>query len=257
MLFLWFSFPPRIPPRATAHTFPMLTLFLRAIFMYLFVFAILRLTGKRQVADLQPFDLLITLLIADLAGSSIANTDTPLLYSIVPILGMYVVQQALTRVCLKNARLRRVVCGSPVILVRDGKLLETAMRDNDYTIVDLLDQLRSRDVFDIRQVAFAILETNGTMSVMQKGAFQTPTMGDLNLPSANASLCELLILDGKFCYDAMARLCLSMEDIRHIVKDFCDAAVSDVFYLHRSPDGAFVMQLKAKAGAQCFFSEES
>lgn len=233
----------------------MLTLFLRAIFMYLFVFAILRLTGKRQVADLQPFDLLITLLIADLAGSSIANTDTPLLYSVVPILGMYLIQQVLTHLCLKSAKLRRVVCGSPVILVRDGVLLETAMRDNDYTIVDLLDQLRSRDVFDLRQVAFAILETNGSMSVMQKGAFQTPTMGDLGLKPGNASLCEMLVLDGRFCYDAMARLAMTEADVRGVVNAFTAVPVHDVFYLHRAPEGTYAMQLKARAGAK-FFSTE-
>ena len=235
----------------------MLTLFLRAIFLYLFVFCILRLNGKRQVADLQPFDLLITLLIADLAGCAIANTDTPLVYSIVPILGMYLAQRLITRACLKHARLRRVVCGSPVILVRDGVLQEEAMRNNDYTIVDLLDQLRSRDVFDLRQVAFAILETNGTMSVLQKGAFQTPTVGDLGLPPESAALSEMLILDGGLCRDAMARLSLSEGDVRETVAAFCNVRVPDVFYLHRAPDGATTMQLKLRAGGQLYTTEDT
>lgn len=234
----------------------MLTLFLRAVFLYLFVFCILRLNGKRQVADLQPFDLLITLLIADLAGCAIANTDTPLLYSIVPILAMYLAQRLITRVCLKHARLRRVVCGSPVILVRDGVLQEAAMRDNDYTIVDLLDQLRSRDVFDLRQVAYAILETNGTMSVLQKGAFQTPTIGDLGLPQESAALCEMLILDGGYCHDAMARLSITEGDVQNTVAAFCHARVPDVFYLHRAPDGATTMQLKLRAGGRFYSTED-
>ena len=237
------------------HNKRMITLFFRAIFMYLFVFVILRLTGKRQVADLQPFDLLITLLIADLAGCAIADTATPLLYSIVPIFGMYLVQQFVTFLCLKNARARRVVCGSPVILVRDGVVQEEAMRQNDYTVIDLLDQLRSRDVFDLRQVAFAILETNGTMSVLQKGAFQTPTMTDLNLKYESASLCEMLILDGELCRDAMARLALKEAQVEKIVAGFGRFGVRDVFFLHRSPDGALVMQLKVRSGGALFSLE--
>ena len=147
-------------------TIAMLTLFLRAVFLYLAVFFILRLTGKRQVADLQPFDLLITLLIADLASCAIANTSIPLTYSLVPILALYLVQQGLTWVCLKSAHLRRVICGSPVILIADGVVAEEAMRLTNYTMIDLLDQLRSKDIFDLSNVAYAILETNGTMSII-------------------------------------------------------------------------------------------
>lgn len=216
--------------------------------MYVFVFAILRLTGKRQVADLQPFDLLITLLIADLAGCAIADTDTPLVYSIVPILGMYLVQQLVTFLCLKSARTRRVVCGSPVILVRDGVVQENAMRENDYTLIDLLDQLRSRDVFDLRQVAFAILETNGTMSVLQKSAFQTPTLCDLGLPGDDASLSEMLVLDGALCRDAMARLEMDEREVRQTVQEMGACSVRDVFFLHRSADGALTLQRKVRAG---------
>ncbi len=230
-------------------------MFLRAIFMYVFVFVILRLTGKRQVADLQPFDLLITLLIADLAGCSIADTGTPLVYSIVPILGMYLTQQLVTFLCLKNARARKIVCGSPVILVRDGVAQEEAMRQNDYTIIDLLDQLRSRDVFDLRQVAYAILETNGTMSVLQKGELPPNDMPDPDHQHVGAALCEMLILDGEFCAAAMGRLGLDRDAVSAIVKSFGPYRVGDVFYLHRSPDGAFMMQLKAKRGGKLFATE--
>lgn len=223
--------------------------------MYLFVFLILRLTGKRQVADLQPTDLLVTLLIADLAGCAIADTDTPLVYSIVPILGMYLVQQLVAFVCLKSERVRRAVCGSPVILVRDGVVQEEAMRENDYTLVDLLDQLRSRDVFDMRQVAFAILETNGTMSVLQKSAFQTPTLSDLRLSGESAALSEMLILDGALCFDAMTRLSLTAQDVSALVAGFCPARIQNVFFLHRSPDGALAMQLKLSAGGAVYARE--
>lgn len=144
----------------------MLILFLRAALMYALVFTVLRLTGKRQIADLQPFDLLITLMIADLASCAIADTGIPLTYSVVPILALYLVQQLVNWICLKSSRLRRALCGNPLLLIADGVLQEDVMRAANYTVVDLLDQLRAKDVFDLSNVSYAILETNGSLSVL-------------------------------------------------------------------------------------------
>ena len=229
----------------------MLTLFFRAIFMYLFVFLILRLTGKRQVSDLQPFDLLITLLIADLAGCSIGDTGTPLLYSIVPILGMYFVQQLVTLVCLKSARTRRLICGSPVLLIRDGAVLEEAMRETHYTLVDLLDQLREGGVFDLNDVAFAILETNGTMSVLTKTDSQAVTRRDMdikNIPPARLSYMH--ILDGELCHDAILTLGYTQRDVTALAEKLGKCPVKDVFFLHRAGDGTLTLQKKRRAGGE-------
>lgn len=239
----------RINPPPSRQTRPMLTLFLRAVLLYLLVFTILRLTGKRQVADLQPFDLLITLLIADLASCAIADTSIPLVYSIVPIIALYLVQQGLTFICLKSGRLRRVVCGSPVILVSDGVVNEAAMGAVSYTVIDLLDQLRSKGVFDLTSVAYAILETNGSMSVLEKGAYQSPTIRDLQLPETKAALSYMLILDGRLCRDAMRTLDIDESWICHRLSDFGIRGVMDVLYLHLSPDGTLSVQTKARTGA--------
>jgi uncharacterized membrane protein YcaP (DUF421 family) len=229
----------------------MLTLFLRAIFMYLFVFLILRLTGKRQVSDLQPFDLLITLLIADLAGCAIADTGIPLVYSIVPILGMYFVQQLVTHVCLKSARTRRMICGSPVLLIRNGAVMEEAMRETHYTLVDLMDQLRESGCFDLNEIAFAILETNGTMSVLQKKDAQPATCSDLNLPAGeDAKLSYMLILDGEICHNSLATLNLSEKYVTKLAADLGGCQVKDVFFLHRGGDGRLTLQKKARCGGE-------
>lgn len=228
----------------------MFILFLRAILLYGLVYLVLRLTGKRQVADLQPFDLLITLLIADLAGCAIADTNIPLAYSVVPILALYLVQQFLTWVCLKSNALRRVICGSPMILIADGVLQEDAMRKTNYTIIDLLDQLRSKDVFDIGGVAYAILETNGSMSILQKGDFQTPTCADLKLPADRAALSYMLILDGRLCRDAMRRLCITESWICARLANFGVQSVRDVFFMNLAPDGRLTMQTRSRMGAR-------
>ena len=128
----------------------MLILFLRAVLLYVFILFILRMTGKRQIADLQPFDLIITMAIADLASTAIADTDIPLLYSVVPILALYLVQQAVAFLSLRSRRFRTFVCGSPLLLVREGVLQEGIMRQANYTVSDLSDHLRAQQVFDLK-----------------------------------------------------------------------------------------------------------
>ena len=228
----------------------MLILFLRAAILYVLVFAVLRLTGKRQVSDLQPFDLLITLMIADLASCAIADTSIPLVYSVVPIFALYLMQSLITYVCLKSAGVRRLVCGNPVVLVANGVLLEDAMRRTNYAIIDLMDQLRSKDVFDIRSVAYAILETNGSVSILQKGEYQTPTVRDLQLEPEEAHLSHMLVLDGRLCPSTI-RACGVREDwVRKKLGEMGIRAVRDAFYLSLLPDGLLRAQTTARTGAR-------
>ncbi len=230
----------------------MVTLFLRAVFIYLLVFMVLRLTGKRQVADLQPFDLLITLLIADLAGCAITTVSIPLAYSVVPIIALYLVQQGITYLCLKSGRLRRVVCGSPVILIADGVLQEETMRSCNYTVIDLLDQLRAKDIFDLGNVAYGILETNGSMSILQKGEYQTPTMHDLSLPADPARLSYMLVLDGRYCNDAMKAKAVDAAWVDNRLRGVGVARVQEVFFMSVSGVGEMRIQTKEKSGRKTY-----
>ncbi|MDO4565385.1 MAG: DUF421 domain-containing protein [Clostridia bacterium] len=215
----------------------MLILFLRAVLIYIFVLFVLRLTGKRQVSDLQPFDLLITLTIADLASCAIADTDIPLLYSIVPILALFLVQQLIAKFCLKSSGFRRAVCGSPVILIREGILDERAMRYSNYTVSDLCDQLRSQGLFDIGSVYYAILETNGSMSIMPQDTEEPP----------QKELSHMLILDGKICSDAVNAVSLDRKELQTILGRH---KPSDVLYMQLSPSGKIRIQLKEQKGAK-------
>lgn len=220
----------------------MLTLFLRAVFLDLFVLLILRLTGKRQVSDLQPYDLLMTLIIADLASTAIADTDIPLLYSIVPILALYLVQQALAKLCLKSSAVRRFLCGTPQILILDGVLQEDVMRRTNYTVRDLMDSLRSKDVFDVSEVAYAILETNGTVSILEKDAYRQPGKRDLGLDETSSALKHLLILEGKLQKSGLDSLHLDRRRVLGILKKH-RIALGSVFFAQMDGDGALYLQL--------------
>ena len=220
----------------------MLTLFLRAVFLDLFVLLILRLTGKRQVSDLQPYDLLMTLIIADLASTAIADTDIPLLYSIVPILALYLVQQVLAKLCLKSSAARRFLCGTPQVLILDGVLQEKVMRRANYTVRDLMDTLRSKEVFDIGEVAYAILETNGTVSVLEKAEYQPPTKQDLDLPATGGALSHLLILEGRIQKSGLEALHLTPDDVKTMLRQK-SIALRSVFFAQMNGDGEVRLQL--------------
>jgi len=215
----------------------MLVIFLRASLLYVFILLILRLTGKREVSSLQPFDLLITLTIADIASTAIADVNMPLLYSIVPILAVFLVQRAMAWFSLKSKRVRSMLCGSPLVLVRDGVLQEVTMRQANYTVADLVEHLRGKDVFDIGQVAYAILETNGSLSVIPQS-------------EPDAALPHMLILDGKLCRHALRTLGLDEGYVWERLKNFRVKRVSDVFFMQLAPDGGLRLQLQKKSGGQ-------
>lgn len=218
----------------------MLILFLRSVLLYLFILFILRMTGKRQIADLQPFDLIITMAIADLASTAISDTDIPLLYSVVPILALYLVQQAVAFFSLRSRRFRTFVCGSPLVLVREGVLQEGIMREANYTVADLSDHLRSQAVFDMRSVQYAILETNGALSVLEKQKADQP----------QPRLSYMLILDGELCPTALRHLGVLPETLRAFLQRHGVTRLEDVFYLQYLGDGSLRLQLKAKRGAK-------
>ena len=218
----------------------MLILFLRAVLLYVFILFILRMTGKRQIADLQPFDLIITMAIADLASTAIADTDIPLLYSVVPILALYLVQQAVAFLSLRSRRFRTFVCGSPLLLVREGVLQEGIMRQANYTVSDLSDHLRAQQVFDLKSVQYAILETNGSLSVLEKQKADQP----------QTRLSYMLVLDGELCRTALKHLRIRPKALKELLRRFGVTDMGDVFYLQYLGDGSLRLQLKARRGAK-------
>jgi uncharacterized membrane protein YcaP (DUF421 family) len=160
------------------------------------VFLIIRMTGKRQLSDLQPFDLLITLLVADLASEPASDMSIPLLYGVVPIIALLFMQQLLAFLSLKFERVRVGLCGHPILLISQGIVNEHALHDARYSLNDLMEQLRTKDMFNLADVEYAILETNGSLSVLPKGPRQAPSYEALKLESPVARPPYLLIQDG-------------------------------------------------------------
>ena len=221
----------------------MLNLFLRTILLYGFLLLILRLTGKRQVADLEPSDLIVTLVIADVGSNAIGDPNIPLLYSVVPIVALYLVQQGIAWVCLKSDRLRGIVCGTPQYLIRGGVLQRTVMRRTNYAIRDLVEHLRQKDVFDLSEVEDAILESNGSLSVRLRHGGQPPSREELDLPDEREQPPELLVREGKVLPEGLQAAHLDERRLKTILQAH-QLAPEDVFVAQRQTDGTIRIQTR-------------
>lgn len=153
--------------------------------------------GKRQIGELQPSDLVVTLLISQIISIPIQDTDIPLVNTIIPIL-LLIGFEILTSVFnMKSIKFRSFMHGHPVVIINDGVLNQKLLKELRFTLDDLLESLRQKDIFDISQVQYAIVETNGQLSVLLKADYDTVTREDMNLsPSPQGYQCPVII-DGK------------------------------------------------------------
>ena len=170
---------------------------IRTVILYVFAIISLRIMGKRQIGELQPSDLVVTLLISQIISIPIQDTDIPLVNTIIPIL-LLIGFEILTSVFnMKSIKFRSFMHGHPVVIINDGVLNQKLLKELRFTLDDLLESLRQKDIFDISQVQYAIVETNGQLSVLLKAEYDTVTREDMNLsPSPQGYQCPVII-DGK------------------------------------------------------------
>ena len=169
----------------------------RAIILYFVVVFIMRIMGKRQIGQLQPFELVIALMVSELAAMPMQNTSVPLFHGIIPIITLLVLQVLISTLQLKSETARAVFCGKPSILIEKGKINIKELNSNRLNINDLLEELRLKDYYNIEDIEYAILETGGQISVIPKSDLEPATRKDLNVKTSQDTLPVTLILDGK------------------------------------------------------------
>ncbi|MBR1731237.1 MAG: DUF421 domain-containing protein, partial [Ruminococcus sp.] len=159
----------------------MIITIIRTIILYVLIIFAVRIMGKRQLSELQPSELVITLIIADIASIPMENNSRPLLSGIIPMLILVSLEIIVSVLMMKIPRFRKVICGSPVMIVENGKLLQNEMKRLRITTEDLCVQLRQLGVFSLGDVEYCIAETNGKLSVLQKPDKRNPTAEDMNI----------------------------------------------------------------------------
>ena len=179
---------------------------LRTAVMYLILLAVVRLMGKRQVGQMDPTELVVTMVIANLASIPLEETELPLMAGIVPIATIFLAERGLSFVTLRSIRLRQLLCGKPVILVENGRPLWRNLRRTRVTMDELMAHLRLKDVLDIRTVQYAILETNGSLSVFPYAQEAPASAREAGVKVAQKQLPVTVVQDGHIFPKDLERL---------------------------------------------------
>ena len=174
----------------------MVTVLIRATIIYILLLVALRLTGKRQVGELQLSELITTFMISELATTPIQNLSIPLIYSVVPIILLLCTEIILSFLATKSKTLKKLFFGNPSIIIKNGILNQKELARLRIGINEFLGELRLKDVSDISDVDYAILEQNGKLSVFLKKERQTVTLEDLNIKKKNEGVGHAIVVDG-------------------------------------------------------------
>lgn len=184
----------------------MLVTFFRAIFLYIIVLIVMRLMGKREIGQLQPFELAISIMIADLAATPMTESGIPITNGIMPILGLLVMHLIISMINIKSRKAREIICGKPSLLIFRGKIDQRVLKRERFTINELEERLRDNNIFNIGDVEYAILETSGQVTVIPKPNKRPTTPEDFNIEPKYEGIPYDLVVDGKVEYENLKKI---------------------------------------------------
>ena len=206
----------------------------RTIILYIFVTLGIRLMGKRQIGEMQPNELVVTLLISETAAIPLQDTTQPILNGLVAIFVLVILEIMISVLSMKSRFMRKIMNGKSAVIIKNGVIDQQMMKSVRMTVLDLVELLRGQDVFDISTVAFAVLEVNGNLSVLLKSAEQPATAADLKIKKEKALLQLPVISDGKIVKESLDFVQADEKDIRKKLKG---DNVSDVFLMTMDKEG--------------------
>lgn len=221
-------------------------LLIRTVILYFLTLAAVKVMGKRQLGELQPFELVVILIISDMASLGMQSNTTPLINSIIPIVAICLLQVSLSLLNLKSEQARYFICGKPAVIIKNGVIDQNEMRLQRINLNDLTEQCRPQGYFDLSTIETAILETNGKLSIAPKTASRPLQVKDINDQLPEELLSELVILDGHINNKALANY---GYDERWLEKQLEKNGInkpSEVFIAGISEDGNFFYQRKQK-----------
>lgn len=215
----------------------MATAFLRTVILYFLIVFGLRFLGKRQIGDLEPAELALTMMISDLATVPMQDFGIPLFSGIIPILSLLALSMLISQLSLKNLRFRAAVCGTPAVLIDRGHICQDAMRENRFTIDELLEELRGQGYCGIEPVKYAILEGSGQLSILPWPQEQPATARQLHQTIQDDTvLPQVLINDGRVLSQSLRHCGKDAEWLKGVLAERSIAAPRDVFLLTLAGD---------------------
>lgn len=216
---------------------------IRSIILYFTVIFAVRLMGKRQLGELQPTELVITILISNIATLPLENIEMPLTMSLLPILTLVCYEVIMSWITLKSRKIRRLVSGHPKIIISGGVVDQKMLRELRLSIDDLLAGLRAKDIFDISEVQYAVVETNGTISVLEKADYRSATKKDVSKADVSINPPQVIISDGDFEPTALELIHKSQEWLGSVLIGK-NTSADNVFLLTADESGKYSIVIK-------------
>lgn len=196
----------------------MLTSFFRTLILLVVVVLAVRIMGKRQIGQLQPAELVVTILLSEIAATPMQDNDIPMLNTIIAIFVLISVEILMSVLSMKSLKMRSILQGNPVIVIKKGEIDRKQMERLRFTLDDLLEALRQKDVFDISQVDYAVAETDGSLSVLLKSGNQTVTNGDMNIQKEDNGMPTVIVMDGKIALSGAKESGIDEEKLKKLIK---------------------------------------
>ncbi len=184
----------------------MAIVFLRTVIIFTLLLVFMRILGKRQLGELEISELVVSVLIADMACLPLQDIGIPLINALVSVVTLLCLELILSGVTLRSPRLRAAIWGRPCFLIRRGVIDQGEMRRNRFSLDELAEELRRQGVTDINSVQYAVLETNGTLSILLNPALRPVSAAQMNVPAEDAGYTSIIICEGRLLSDNLSRL---------------------------------------------------
>lgn len=228
------------------NNYGMFIILIRVIFIYFTVLVFLRLMGKRQIGEMQPYEVVITLIIADLATLPMSDTNIPLINGILPLAILVMLHYGITFLTRKCVFMRRFISGVPVIVISPNGIEYNTLKSLNMNLDDLQEMLRGCNFYSFDQVAYAIIETNGKMSVIPTSENAPVTAQDLTINNPPPQLPSVVISDGKLVKNKMEEQDLDKENIKQILNKLKIERLKDVIVMSIDADDKMYYQKKGE-----------
>ncbi len=217
----------------------MILSYFRTLFLYLVLIFAVRLMGKRQIGEMEPAEFVVTMLVANLAAIPMQDGAIPLYSGLVPILTVLGMELVLSGLILRSVRLRQLLCGKPVILIDNGKILQENLKSARINLDELTGQLRAKDVLDIRTVQFAILETSGDLSVFPYPKEKPASAKDAGVQATGQHLPVTVVEDGYLSRENLERAKKDEKWLEKVLSQH-NCGIQDTFLLTVDESGQVV-----------------
>ena len=226
----------------------MLTIIIRAIIIYILVLFVFRIMGKRQIGQMQPFELVLTLIIADLATIPMAEVSVPVLHGVIPLLTLVILHFVLSQLSKLSPKIAKFISGKPVIIVNPKGIDYDAMKKLDISVDDLFEGIRGQGYFSIEQVQYAIMETTGKISVMPKAGSAPVTNDDMKNKTSESFLPVNLVCEGQIMKDNLHIVNVDENFIQKFItqKEGKSAKIKNILVFTLDKNGNAFLQMKGK-----------